>query len=364
MGMSKDLATLPGGGELAGILKSVNGDPGAIRGIAKRWRGTAKSVGEYTGTLRKAVKAIDAAWEGGSADDFVGHMEGYHTAGDGLHDALTNSATALEAAATALETAESEVRGLCNDVISQANAFRLNNPKATQKQFDDAMAPLVRQAVSAAKTYLKSANTMVGNARTTIRSQLDGRRKTFVTLTPPQAGRDWQPTPIPDWSKTTLASTNGGGGRTGVTAAPAGFSGYSGSAPAGGPGGDGGAQAIPYVQGNGTGADIIAAARKHIGKPYIWGANGPSAFDCSGLVYYALNQAGIKIGDTTAAGYQKSGQPVTDPQPGDIVFFGQPATHVGIYVGDGQMIHAPRPGATVTQGQVSGNAPITFRRFT
>lgn len=361
MDLSKELEALPGGGELAGILRRVNGDPAAIRGVAKRWRGTAKSVGEHTGTLRRAVKAIDTAWEGASADEFVTHMEGYHTAGDGLHDALANSATALEAAATALETAEAKVRTLCNDVLSQANAFRLNNAGATKKQFDDAVAPLVRRAVSDAKTHLESANTAVGDARKTIRSEIDGRQKTFVALKPPDVDGDWRPTPIPDWSKTTLASTNGG--RTSAaTTAPAGFSGYSG--PTGGLGGDGGAQAIPYVQGNGTGADIVAAARRHIGKPYIWGANGPSAFDCSGLVYYALNQAGIKIGDTTAAGYQKSGQPVTDPRPGDIVFFGQPATHVGIYVGNGEMIHAPRPGASVTQAQVSGSAPITFRRFT
>ncbi|MFG3437604.1 WXG100 family type VII secretion target [Nonomuraea sp. NPDC047897] len=364
MDVSKELAALPGGDELAGILKSVNGDPAAIRGVAKRWQGTAKSVGEHTGTLRRAVKTIDAAWEGGSADDFVSHMEDYHTAGDGLRDALNNSATALEAAATALETAESRVRTLCGNILAQANAFRLNNPRATQKQFEDAVAPLVRQAVSEAKLSLTSAKTEVGKARTTIRSQLDGRRKTFVALTPPQAGRDWQPTPVPNWSKTTLASTNGGGGRNGVAVAPSGSSGYSGYAGAGGPGGDGGAQAIPYVQGNGTGADIVSAARQHIGKPYIWGANGPSAFDCSGLVYYTLNQAGIKIGDTTAAGYQKSGQPVTDPQPGDIVFFGQPASHVGIYVGNGEMIHAPRPGADVTLARVSGQSPIMFRRFT
>ncbi|MEU8104037.1 WXG100 family type VII secretion target [Nonomuraea muscovyensis] len=363
MGVSEDLQTLPGGGELAGILKSVNGDPATIRDVAKRWRGTAKSIGEHTGTLRGAVKTIDTAWEGGSADAFVGHMETYYTAGDGLRDALNNSATALDAAATALETAESRVRDLCGGVLGQANAFRLNNPRATQKQFDDAVAPLVRQAVSDAKAFLKSANTAVGNARTTIRSQLDGRQRTFVALTPPQDGRDWRPTPVPDWSKTTLASTDGGGNRTGVTAAPAGSSGYSG--PAGSDGG-GGAPAVPYVRGNGTGADIVAAARQHIGKPYIWGANGPSAFDCSGLVYYTLNQAGIKIGDTTAAGYQKSGQPVTDPQPGDIVFFGDPATHVGIYKGDGQVIHAPRPGSSVTEASVAsvaGGKTITYRRF-
>src|SRR5690606_5919094 len=122
---------------------------------------------------------------------------------------------------------------------------------------------------------------------------------------------------------------------------------------------------IPYVIGDGTGADIVNAARQHLGKPYIWGANGPNAFDCSGLVYYVLNQAGIKIGDNTAAGYQMSGKPISGPpQPGDIVFFGQPPTHCGIYIGDGKMIHAPHSGAVVEIDNVAGRSPITFRRFT
>ncbi|WP_248961041.1 C40 family peptidase [Sphaerisporangium perillae] len=139
---------------------------------------------------------------------------------------------------------------------------------------------------------------------------------------------------------------------------------------AGGDGGwsgsGGGGQAIPFtVTGHGTGADIVAAARSHLGAPYVWGADGPNAFDCSGLVHVALNEAGIEIGDATAAGYQASGHLITGPpQPGDIVFFGDPPSHCGIYIGDGKMINAPHTGDVVkVQDVAGGKSPITFRRF-
>ncbi|MDF5755590.1 NlpC/P60 family protein [Spongiactinospora sp. TRM90649] len=73
----------------------------------------------------------------------------------------------------------------------------------------------------------------------------------------------------------------------------------------------------------------------------------------------------IKIGDTTADGYQKSGRPIIGPpRPGDIVFFGRPPTHCGIYVGDGKMINAPHSGAVVRVDEIGGRrGAITYRRF-
>ncbi|MFD2352336.1 C40 family peptidase [Nonomuraea ferruginea] len=71
------------------------------------------------------------------------------------------------------------------------------------------------------------------------------------------------------------------------------------------------------------------------------------------------------MGDTTAAGYQASGKPVSTPQPGDMVFFGHPAYHVGVYIGNGQMIHAPRPGSEVMVASVAADGrPVSYRRFT
>lgn len=88
------------------------------------------------------------------------------------------------------------------------------------------------------------------------------------------------------------------------------------------------------------------------GSPYVWGASGPSNFDCSGLVYWAHSQAGVAGGRTTAAGLSGRGKAVAynDMQAGDIITFvtnGSSVSHVGIYIGGGKMVHAPVPGQTV-----------------
>ncbi len=92
----------------------------------------------------------------------------------------------------------------------------------------------------------------------------------------------------------------------------------------------------------------IKVAKKQIGDPYRWGATGPGAFDCSGLVQYAWEKAGVKIPRTTWS--QKSGvkKKVSweNLKPGDLIFTSG-GGHVGMYVGKGKMIHAPHTGAQV-----------------
>lgn len=91
---------------------------------------------------------------------------------------------------------------------------------------------------------------------------------------------------------------------------------------------------------------IVNAAKNYIGTPYVWGGESMSegGMDCSGFVYNALKDAGYKVGRTTAQGYRGYGTSVskTDMQPGDLVFFGKDdnASHIGIYIGNGQMIHS------------------------
>ncbi|MFI6344535.1 NlpC/P60 family protein [Streptomyces sp. NPDC050560] len=89
-------------------------------------------------------------------------------------------------------------------------------------------------------------------------------------------------------------------------------------------------------------------ARAQIGKPYVWGATGPDSYDCSGLTQAAWKAAGISLPRTTwdqvEVGTTVS---VDDAQPGDLVFFYDDISHVGMYIGNGQMIHAPKPGASV-----------------
>ncbi|HEX2902533.1 MAG TPA: C40 family peptidase [Jatrophihabitans sp.] len=105
--------------------------------------------------------------------------------------------------------------------------------------------------------------------------------------------------------------------------------------------------ATPPVVGKGAAA-AIAEAKAQLGKPYVWGAAGPDSFDCSGLTMYAWAAAGVSLPHNAAA-QQGMGTPVSQAnlQPGDLVFFGSPAYHVGMYLGDGLMIHAPTSGDVV-----------------
>jgi cell wall-associated NlpC family hydrolase len=95
-------------------------------------------------------------------------------------------------------------------------------------------------------------------------------------------------------------------------------------------------------------AQIIDYASQFLGVPYVWGGTSPSGFDCSGLVQYVYGHFGIYL-PRTAAEQQQVGLYVSRDQlqPGDLVFFGDPAHHVGIYVGNGMMLHAPHTGDVV-----------------
>ncbi|MEV2231593.1 NlpC/P60 family protein [Streptomyces phaeochromogenes] len=97
----------------------------------------------------------------------------------------------------------------------------------------------------------------------------------------------------------------------------------------------------------------LAFARAQVGKPYVWGASGPGSYDCSGLTQAAWKAAGVTLPRTTWD-QVKSGTTVSvnSAQPGDLVFFYDDISHVGIYIGDGMMIHAPKPGAYVREESI------------
>jgi peptidoglycan DL-endopeptidase CwlO len=92
----------------------------------------------------------------------------------------------------------------------------------------------------------------------------------------------------------------------------------------------------------------IDAALSKLGKAYVYGATGPNTFDCSGLTSWAYNQGGVSLPRTSGA-QSKFGAAVSRSalQPGDLVFYGSPVHHVGIYLGDGKMVHAPDTGDVV-----------------
>jgi cell wall-associated NlpC family hydrolase len=106
-------------------------------------------------------------------------------------------------------------------------------------------------------------------------------------------------------------------------------------------------------------ATAVAAARSAVGAPYGWGQAGPGAFDCSGLVQWSYAQAGVAL-PRTSQGQAAAGRPVPQDQalPGDIVVYRADASHVGLYVGGGQIVHAPYPGVPVRYDPV-GVMPVS-----
>ncbi|MEU9730869.1 C40 family peptidase [Streptomyces sp. NPDC048002] len=106
------------------------------------------------------------------------------------------------------------------------------------------------------------------------------------------------------------------------------------------------------------GKKAVAYATAQLGKPYEWGAEGPGTFDCSGLTSQAWAAAGRPIPRTSQEQWKQLKRiAVEDMRPGDLIIYNDDASHVGMYVGDGAIVHAPRPGRTVTVAG-AGSMPI------
>jgi cell wall-associated NlpC family hydrolase len=99
-------------------------------------------------------------------------------------------------------------------------------------------------------------------------------------------------------------------------------------------------------------SNLLDIAKSKIGIPYLWGGTTPSGFDCSGFVYYVYNQAGKHISRQTADGYYNRSYYVSQPQPGDLLFFEntykQGISHIGIYIGNNSFIHSDNDGVRIT----------------
>lgn len=116
--------------------------------------------------------------------------------------------------------------------------------------------------------------------------------------------------------------------------------------------------------GSGAGAAAVQAALSRLGDPYVWGGSGPGAFDCSGLVMWAFQQSGVFLPHSSQM--QSGGGQAVSPdqmQPGDVVTYYSDASHVGLYIGDGMIVHASTFGVPVAVSPVN-NAPIyNVRRY-
>ena len=105
---------------------------------------------------------------------------------------------------------------------------------------------------------------------------------------------------------------------------------------------------------SGRAAAAVKYALAQVGDSYVYGAAGPSAFDCSGLTMMAWAQAGVGLPHSSSA-QMGSGTPVSSSslQPGDLVFYYSPVSHVGMYIGNGMIVHAANPSSGVTTAPVN-----------
>lgn len=119
----------------------------------------------------------------------------------------------------------------------------------------------------------------------------------------------------------------------------------------------GGTTAFPMtIAGSGIALDALRVALTQQGKPYVWGATGPSTYDCSGLVQWAYRKVGVVMPRVSAAQAEVGQEvPAGQARPGDLLFFNNPVTHVGFYVGGGRFLEAPQSGDVVKVSQVRSN---------
>ena len=154
-----------------------------------------------------------------------------------------------------------------------------------------------------------------------------------------------------------LGTSGDGSGVTGALAGLTGLTGLTGTV--------GSVGSATGSTAGGTGARAVALARTFTGVPYRWGGTDPSSgLDCSGLTQLVYGRLGVDL-PRVAADQARSGTAVASldqAQPGDLVFFGSPAHHVGIYAGDGMMIDAPHTGSSVGLHAVAGYGQVSAVR--
>jgi peptidoglycan DL-endopeptidase CwlO len=124
------------------------------------------------------------------------------------------------------------------------------------------------------------------------------------------------------------------------------------------------AGAAPEPGGGNAGEAVVASAKKHLGVPYVWGGTTPRGFDCSGLVQHVYKEHGITV-PRVSRDQARAGRPVAslaEARPGDLVAFGSPVDHIGIYAGDNKMVVAPRRGDVVKVQEIY-KTPVAIRRI-
>lgn len=234
---------------------------------------------------------------------------------------LDSKKAALEVEKNALVSLQQDSEQKLTELSTQKTdqATLISQLKAQESQYGSQIAAAEAAALAAAKAEIEKAK---AEAAALVASANESRGPSSSSSTGTSTGTSSSSNPSSSSSSSTTGSTNTNTSTAG-SAAASGSSSYSADA-------------------------VISYASNFLGVPYVWGGTTPAGFDCSGFVKYVYAHFGITL-PRVAADQQKVGTYVTraDLKPGDLVFFGEPAHHVGIYVGNGYMIHAPHTGDVV-----------------
>ena len=227
-------------------------------------------------------------------------------------------------------------------VMSTAMLAQMANYRATREQAAQAEMASAKSAADA-KTAAEQAAAVrasLQSKQSQLQLQIGIVKSQYLVLSPNQRTELAAPGPVPSAAA--------------MAAAPAPDALPPGGGQPGGPGPGFGA-----APGSGQGAIAVQAALTQVGAPYSWGGAAPGGFDCSGLVIWAFQQAGIALPHSSQA-LAHGGQPVSlsDLQPGDVLTFYSDASHAGIYIGDGLMVHSSTYGVPVRVVPMTSSGPI------
>lgn len=253
--------------------------------------------------------------------DQLGQRQGYVASAVGDRQQLVDDLEASQAVTKERTATLQQSRRAAADAQAQAEAKQASAEQAAARlsaikgQLDGQLADLVAKKRAAEQRAAEA------RARAAAQAQAEAQARAAAAATAAAA----RPAPV---SVPEVASS--------PSSPPAPNSGRSGS----------GSTFVPSPNAS-VAAAALGYAKSKLGSPYVWGAAGPNAFDCSGLVVWAYGQAGLSIGRTT---YSLEGQgtvvPLSQIQPGDMVFY-LGGEHMALYVGGGTVIHAPQTGDVV-----------------
>ena len=277
--------------------------------------------------FQKAVDKLAAAtYMGGRVDG----MEALLTAGSpqGLIDKLSMQ------------------RLMATQMTNQMASYRFAGQQAAKAEQESA------KSAAAAKSAAEQAAAVrarLQSKQSQLQVQIAVVKSQYLALTADQRTALANPGPAPEGAPAP--------GAPALEAGPPGAPPGDGEAPGAAPSPFGVAAAAPG--GGGDRASVVQAALTQVGSPYVWGGAAPGGFDCSGLVMWAFQQAGISLPHSSQA-QARGGQPVavSDLQPGDVITFYSDASHSGIYVGDGMVIHSSTYGQPVRVVPMNAAGPI------